>query len=101
MRKMMVTLGRIIVIVAISAYIVWTEAIRDEPMSQQALADRIGVMYDVAPTFTKTVHDISYYTFKKNGVTYEATVDRYNGRVKSLVQQGGTYQADKKASEKT
>lgn len=101
MRKMMLTIGTIIVVVAISAYVVWVQAIREEPMSQQALADRIGVMYDAEPTFKKTAHDVSYYTFTKNGVTYEATVDRYNGRVQSLAQQRGVYKADDEASEQT
>lgn len=101
MRKMLATILIGLAVVAMSAYIVWLQFIREEPMSDEALADRIGVMYDAAPTFIERTRDTAYYEFKQNGVTYKVAVDRYKGRVMTLEKLRGTFKTTKEREQET
>lgn len=101
MRKMLATILIGLAVVAMSAYFVWLQFIREEPMSDEALADRIGVMYDAAPTFIERTRDTAHYEFKQNGVTYKVSVDRYKGRVMTLEKLKGTFKATKDRAQET
>lgn len=101
MRKMLATMMILLAVFAVSAYIVWLQFIREEPMSDDALANNIGVMYDASPTFIERTRDTSYYEFERNGVTYKVAVDRYKGRVTDLQKLRGTFKATEESEQET
>lgn len=91
MRKTLLLIILVLVIVSGSAYFVWAETIKPEPLSREELMERIQLTYDVTPKYVAQEDDHAIFRFKKDGVTYEMTVDALDGHVSRLVKIAGSY----------
>lgn len=96
MRKTLILIVLVLVVVSGSAYFVWAETIKPEPLSQKELIERIQLTYDVTPTYVAQQDDNVIFRFKKDGVTYNMTVDELDGHVEKLTKIAGKYSAPEK-----
>lgn len=96
MRKTIGLVVFVLMFVSASAYFIWAETIKPEPLSHAELAERIQVIYDVKPTYIAEQQDRAIFRFKKDGITYNITVDELDGHVEKLVKIAGTYSVPEK-----
>jgi len=96
MRKTLMLVILVLVVVSGSAYFVWAETIKPEPLSHEELIERIQLTYDVKPKYVAQENDQVIFRFKKDGVTYDMTVDELDGHVNKLVKIAGSYSAPEK-----
>ena len=96
MRKTLLLIVLVLMIISASAYFVWAETIKPEPLSHDELAERIRLIYDVTPKYIAGKDDSAIFHFKKDGIIYNVTVDELDGHVETLVKIAGKYNVPEK-----